>query len=60
MGYNKLTFFITISSLIAFSYAQTERDEVIAKVLEMTGVKLSTYQLTNQTVVKVNLFIVDV
>jgi len=59
MGYNKLTFFITISSLIAFSF-QTQRDKAIAKVLKMTGIKLSDYQLNNKTVVKVNLFIVDV
>ena len=59
MGYNKLTF-IAISSLIAFSYAQTQRDNAIAKVLKMSGIKLSDYQLNNKTVVKVNLFIVDV
>ena len=52
MGYNKLTFFIAISSLIAFSYAETYRDKAIAKVLKMSGIKLSDYQLNNKTVVK--------
>ena len=59
MGYNKLAFLVTISSLIAFS-SQTQRDKVIDKVLKMTGIKLSDYQLNKKTVVKVNLFIVDV
>ncbi|PAV90840.1 hypothetical protein WR25_06277 [Diploscapter pachys] len=52
MGYNKLTFFIAISSLIALSCAQTQRDKAIAKVLKMTGIKLSDYQLNEKTVVK--------
>ncbi|PAV86584.1 hypothetical protein WR25_12986 [Diploscapter pachys] len=52
MGYNKLALFIAISSLIALSYAQTQRDKAIAKVLKMTGIKLSDYQLNEKTVVK--------